>query len=976
MNLPNSLFTQSITQVQNQLQGFVQQPDCLAQLRVAFGDAFDDRLALGIAKQLQGGDFSLIPDIQVLTNGELGTANGAFAADLDQIFISSDFLERHQGDVNIVSELLLEEIGHKIDRVLNGRVDSPGDEGAIFRLLATGQDLSTQNLARLRTQDDHAVITIDGRSVAVEEQNFNGTPGNDVLPPTGGNNTGSDYFRPGTGADTIDGGADYDILEINNSNDSVGTVISYPFLNNGPMLLGTINGGSNSGTTFKDIEIVKFTTGAGNDSIDVSAASGVGTGATLTVNSGAGSDIIIGSLIGTNNLFYYGEAGNDEIYGGNNNDYISGGTGNDLLNGGSGDDTIDPGTGVDIIDGGADYDILELNNASDNAATNITYTDFSNGTITGGVNNGTRFKNIEGVNITTGDGNDYINVAVTTGFNTAKVSGGGGSDTIVGSLTGSFNYYFGDGGDDNITGGNNVDFLYGGNGNDTLNGGTGVDSMEGGSGDDTYFVDTYIVNSSYLPSDAVIENFNEGIDTVKSSVTYILAANVENLILTGTSNIDGSGNNLDNTITGNSDNNVLQGADGNDTLIGGGGADRLSAGNGDDTYVVSRILGGGTIIGDAAGVSDTLSLIGGASLTTTSTLRDGTTLLIDLNQDSLFDSTIDLSITNFFANTITNTAGNGFIENLSGLSGATILNPQLANRNDFNGDKKSDILWRNNNNDALLLWQMNGTNIIANELVASLPMSWKNAGTGDFNGDSKSDIVWRNDNGAVAVWQMNGKTAELSPIISSDLPSSWSSSETGDFNGDGKSDILWRNDNGAVSVWTMDGVTVTNNKIIANDLPSNSKNAGTGDFNGDGKSDLLWRNGNGEVLLWQTNGITVTTRNTIASVSNDWKNAGTGDFNGDGKSDILWRNDNGAVALWQMNGNTVVSSSIVSNIPTLSNDWQISGIGDSNSDGRADIFWRNGLTGENQTWFMNGSTATSGTVATLTTDWKTSAPVI
>jgi Ca2+-binding RTX toxin-like protein len=613
------LLTQSLTQAQTQLQCFAQQPDFLAQLQIAFGTSFDSNLALGIAKQLRSGDFSLIPDIQILTNGELGSANGAFVADLDQVFVSSDFLARHQGNVNIISELLLEEIGHKIDRVLNGNVDSPGDEGAIFRLLATGQDLSEQNLARLKTQDDHTAITVDGRSVEVEEQNFTGTAGNDILPPAGGNNTGSDYFMPGTGADTIDGGADYDILEINNSNDTVGTVISYPFLNNGPILLGTINGGLNSGTTFKNIEIVKFSTGSGKDYIDVSAASGIGSGATLTVNSGAGDDIIIGSLTGTNNLFYYGEGGNDEIYGGNNNDYISGGTGNDTLKGGEGEDKINPGPGVDIIDGGADYDILEINNSGDNAATNINYSNSSNGTINGGLNNGTTFKNIEGVDITTGAGNDYINVSVTTGFNTARVSGGGGSDTIVGSLTGSFNYYFGDGGDDNITGGNNADFLYGGAGNDTLNGGNDSDSMEGGIGDDTYFVDTYIVNGSYLPSDAVIENFDEGIDTVQSSVTYILAANVENLILSGSSNIDGSGNNLDNTITGNSGNNILQDDEGNDTLIGGGGADRLSAGNGDDTYVVSRTLGGGTIIDDTLGVNDTLSLIGGASLTTTNT---------------------------------------------------------------------------------------------------------------------------------------------------------------------------------------------------------------------------------------------------------------------------------------------------------------------------------------------------------------------
>jgi uncharacterized protein YkwD len=296
-------------------------------------------------------------------------------------------------------------------------------------------------------------------------------------------------------------------------------------------------------------------------------------------------------------------------------------------------------------------------------------------------------------------------------------------------------------------------------------------------------------------------------------------------------------------------------------------------------------------------------------------------------------------------------------------------------RNDFNADGKADILWRNDSG-ALNLWSMNGAATITNNLVASLPLSWKIAGTGDFNGDGKSDIVWRNQNNAISLWQMNGSAVELSPIISNDLPSSWSSSETGDFNGDGKSDLLWRNDNGAVAIWTMNGAAVTNNKVISGDLPSSWKNAGTGDFNGDGKSDLLWRNDNGAVSIWQTNGATVTSNNIIASLTSDWKAAGTGDFNGDGKSDILWRNDNGAVSLWQMNGNAVVASPVISSVPTLSNDWQISGIGDYNGDGNADVLWRNSLTGEDKMWFLNGANATIGAVSTLTTDWKSAAPVI
>ncbi len=87
-----------------------------------------------------------------------------------------------------------------------------------------------------------------------------------------------------------------------------------------------------------------------------------------------------------------------------------------------------------------------------------------------------------------------------------------------------------------------VNTLTGGAGNDTLNGGTGADKLLGGLGNDTYVVDN--------TGDVITENLNEGIDTVQSSVTYTLAANVENLTLTGTTAINGTGNALDNVLDG------------------------------------------------------------------------------------------------------------------------------------------------------------------------------------------------------------------------------------------------------------------------------------------------------------------------------------------------------------------------------------------------------------------------------------------
>lgn len=114
----------------------------------------------------------------------------------------------------------------------------------------------------------------------------------------------------------------------------------------------------------------------------------------------------------------------------------------------------------------------------------------------------------------------------------------------------------------------------------TLNGRAGSDRMIGRGGDDTYVVDS--------KGDAVIEVEGEGTDTVRSSISYTLRANVENLTLTGSAAINGTGNELTNSMRGNSARNVLRGMEGDDALNGSGGDDRLLGGPGND------VLTGGT----------------------------------------------------------------------------------------------------------------------------------------------------------------------------------------------------------------------------------------------------------------------------------------------------------------------------------------------------------------------------------------------
>lgn len=124
------------------------------------------------------------------------------------------------------------------------------------------------------------------------------------------------------------------------------------------------------------------------------------------------------------------------------------------------------------------------------------------------------------------------------------------------------------------------DIITGLAGDDIINGGAGADKMTGGTGNDSYYIDNI--------SDSVVENANQGVDTVYSTVTHTLTANVENSVLTGAMVINGTGNTLNNQLTGNNANNTLSGVAGADTLDGQGGADILIGGLGKDSYTLTE----------------------------------------------------------------------------------------------------------------------------------------------------------------------------------------------------------------------------------------------------------------------------------------------------------------------------------------------------------------------------------------------------
>src|SRR6185503_4239400 len=173
------------------------------------------------------------------------------------------------------------------------------------------------------------------------------------------------------------------------------------------------------------------------------------------------------------------------------------------------------------------------------------------------------------------------------------------------------------------------DTLNGGNGNDTLNGGTGNDTMTGGAGNDAYFVDA--------SSDKITESANQGTDTVYSSISLTLGSNVEDLVLTGTGAINGTGNTLDNSLSGNAGANSLGGGSGHDVLNGGAGNDKLTGGADQDIFVFAAGTNADQVLDFAdtnAGSDDLLDFraagFTGPADVLDSVIASGNNLVIDL----------------------------------------------------------------------------------------------------------------------------------------------------------------------------------------------------------------------------------------------------------------------------------------------------------------------------------------------------------
>lgn len=237
--------------------------------------------------------------------------------------------------------------------------------------------------------------------------------------------------------------------------------------------------------------------------------------------------------LGTGNDTYRGVGWVDgTVFGNDGNDTLTGGIYDDRLDGGADNDILDGGRGVDIMLGGTGNDTFYVDTSGDRVIE----------AASGGID--TVYASVS-YTLRAGQEIEFLSVNPDADY----------ADLAI-----------------NLAGNEFANTLTGNAANNKLNGNGGADTMIGGDGDDIYYVDD--------AGDVVVETANHGTDTVYTTVSYTLPANVEVLRARGTADIDLTGNGLDNTIVGNA---------GANRLDGGAGADYMAGGTGDDTYTVDNM---------------------------------------------------------------------------------------------------------------------------------------------------------------------------------------------------------------------------------------------------------------------------------------------------------------------------------------------------------------------------------------------------
>jgi hypothetical protein len=262
-----------------------------------------------------------------------------------------------------------------------------------------------------------------------------------------------------------------------------------------------------------------------------------------------------------------------------------------------------------------------------------------------------------------------------------------------------------------------------------------------------------------------------------------------------------------------------------------------------------------------------------------------------------------------------------------------------------------------------------GTLIVGGYTIAVSQGGFNAAAVHDVNGDGTSDLVWQyQPTGELSFWALRGNSIIAqqgfnSPGVSD---TTWKIAGTGDLDGDGYADFIWQKTDGHLAAWYVRGNAILGYYMLS--IPyvgPDWKIRGVGDVNGDGKADLIWQNqANGSLAVWMMNGYTVlsTLMLSVQTMPDpNWIIAGAGDINGDGRADIIWQNQaNGGLGAWLLSGNVVIGQQNLSVSVMTDLNWKIRGVGDVNSDGRADLIWQNGATGGLGVWYLNGFTVLYG----------------
>jgi Ca2+-binding RTX toxin-like protein len=271
--------------------------------------------------------------------------------------------------------------------------------------------------------------------------------------------------------------------------------------------------------------------------------------------------------------------------------------------------------------------------------------------------------------------------------------------------------------------------------------------MVGGAGNDTYVVDN--------AGDVVTEALNQGTDTVRTTISCTLTANVENLILVaGAGSIAGIGNALANVITGNEGDNVLIGAAGDDTLVGGSGKDTLKGQSGHDTLI-------GGIDADTF-VFDSYSLI---------PAHPGATVLdhiLDYNQGNngtfslAEDDTLDLSA--LLSSAFGRGELVGDLVRVSENSNGTAAFLQIDQDGTLHGSTFTTIAQLDGVHPGDSLKVILDDSFPAETVMLTAPAPLHRL---SFDGDSKSDILWQSSNGTAAMWRMDGAHTMFAAAVGS-----------------------------------------------------------------------------------------------------------------------------------------------------------------------------------------------------------------